>query len=104
MAGKPKTFEEYLAGVSPDKRAALQKLRKAIKSIVPDAEECISYGLPAFRVDGKPIAGLGAAKEHCSYFPMSGTTIAALKDDLKGYDTSKGAIRFPPEKPLPVAL
>lgn len=71
---------------------------------MPKAEECISYGLPAFSLNGKAIAGLGASKNHCSYFPMSGSTIATLKDDLKDYDTSKGAIRFPLDKPLPVGL
>ena len=104
MAAKPKTIDEYLVGVSPDKRAALQKLRETIRSIVPEAEEGFSYGMPAFRLDGKPIAGFAAAAKHCTYFPMSGSTVEALKKELKGYDTSKGAVRFQPDKPLPVAL
>ena len=60
--------------------------------------------MPAFRLDGKLIAGLGASAHHCSYFPMSGGTVAALAADLAGYQTSKGAIRFAPDKPLPAAL
>ncbi|MCI0377254.1 MAG: DUF1801 domain-containing protein [Gemmataceae bacterium] len=108
MAAKAKikatTIDEYLAGVSADQRAALQKLRKTIKAIVPKAEECISYGLAAFRLDGIPLVAFGASTNHCSFFPMSGTTVAAHKDDLKDYDTSKGTIRFPADKPLPAAL
>ena len=104
MATKPKTIDEYLAAVSEDKRAALAQLRKTIKAVVPKAEECISYGLAAFRLDGRVVVGFGAAKDHCSFYPWSGTTVAAHKDLLKGFDSSKGAIRFPADKPLPVAL
>src|SRR5262245_45317606 len=103
MAAKPKTIDEYLSGVSPEKRAALEELRQTIRSIVPEAEEGFSYGMPAFRLDGKPIAGFAAAAKHCTYFPMSGSTVETLKNELKGYDTSKGAVRFQPDKPLPVA-
>lgn len=104
MAAKPKTIDEYLAGVNDEQRAALQKLRKIIKTIVPKAEECINYGVAAFRLDGQPIAGFGASANHCTYFPMSGATVATLKADLKDYETSKGAIRFPADQPLPIAL
>jgi uncharacterized protein YdhG (YjbR/CyaY superfamily) len=108
MAGKakmkPETIDDYLARVSDDQRAALEKLRKTIRTIVPKAEECISYGLAAFRLDGRPIAGFGASGNHCAFYPMSGATVATLKDDLKDYETSKGAIRFPVDQPLPVAL
>jgi uncharacterized protein YdhG (YjbR/CyaY superfamily) len=104
MPAKPKTIDGYLAGLSDDMRAALQKLRKTIRSIVPKAEECITYGVAAFRLDGKPIAGFGAGANHCAFYPMSGRTVESLKEELKGYDTSKGAIRFPADKPLPGAL
>jgi uncharacterized protein YdhG (YjbR/CyaY superfamily) len=104
MATKPTTIDEYLATISADCRAALQKLRKTIHSIVPKAEECISYGLAAFRLDGNMIAGFAAGKNHCSYYPMSGSTIGTLKDELKAYETTKGAIHFSVDKPLPVAL
>jgi uncharacterized protein YdhG (YjbR/CyaY superfamily) len=104
MKAKPNTIDEFLAEVTPDKRATLEKLRKAIRSIVPKAEECITYGVAAFRLNGKPIAGFAAAANHCSYFPMSSKTIVTLQNDLKNYDTSKGAIRFAVDKPLPAAL
>lgn len=104
MARKPQTVNEYLAGLSPEKRAALQKLRLAVRAAAPRAEECISYGMPAFRLDGKLIAGFKAAANHCSYHPMSGETVATLKADLAGYDTSPGTIRFSPRAGLPAAL
>ncbi len=101
-ANKPKTHEDYLAAVTEDKRAALQKLRKAIKTAAPKAEECISYQLPAFRLNGRFLVAYGAATNHCAFYP--GSTVKALKEELKGYDTSKGTIRFPASKPLPSAL
>ncbi len=103
MRRKPKTIDEYLAVLSDDKRAALEKLRKTIRAAAPDAEECISYMIPAFRLNGL-LVGFGAAAKHCSFYPMSSTTVAAFRDDLKDFDTSKGTIRFQPDKPLPVAL
>jgi uncharacterized protein YdhG (YjbR/CyaY superfamily) len=104
MAGKSQTIDEYLAGVSADQRAALQRLRRAIKAAAPRAEEGISYGLAAFRLDGKPLVAFGATASHCAFYPMSGTTVAAHQADLAGYDTSKGTIRFTATEPLPVAL
>jgi uncharacterized protein YdhG (YjbR/CyaY superfamily) len=99
-----KTIDDYLAGLKSDQRAALEKIRAAIKSAAPRAEECISYQLPAFRLDGKPLVAFGAAAHHCSFYPMSSAIIAAHKDDLEKHDTSKGTIRFTPDKPLPAAL
>jgi len=104
MAAKPKTFDEYLAAVGEDKRATLEKLRKIIRATVPKAEECISYGLAAFRLDGKPLVALGATANHCAFYPMSSSTVLAHQEELKDYDTSKGTIRFPADKPLPAAL
>jgi uncharacterized protein YdhG (YjbR/CyaY superfamily) len=101
---KPRTIDEYLAAVSDDKRAALKKLRRTIRSLVPRAEECISYGLAAFRLDGRPLIAFGAAEHHCALYPMSSATVKTHRDELKGYDTSKGTIRFHADKPLPVAL
>ena|SRR6266496_1234273 len=103
MRGRPKTIDEYLAALSPDKRAALQRLRKIIRAVAPKAEEGISYGLAAFRQNGM-LVGFGAAAKHCAFYLMSSSTIAAHKDELRGYDTSKGTIRFSPDKPLPAAL
>ena len=101
-ANKPKTHDDYLAAVMEDKRAALQKLRKAIKTAAPKAEECISYQVPAFRLNGRFLVAYAAATNHCAFYP--GSTVKALKDELKGYDTSKGTIRFPAGKPLAAAL
>lgn len=104
MARKPGTIDEYLSALSEEKRTALQKLRKIIKAGAPKAEECISYQLPAFRLDGKMLVAFGAAKNHLAFYPMSSTTVAAHEDELKGYETSKGTIRFQADKPLPAAL
>lgn len=104
MAAKAKTIDEYLAAVSKDQRAALENLRKTIRSLAPKAEECINYGVAAFRLKGECIAGFGASAKHCSYYPMSGKTVEAHKDDLKDYATTKGSIQFQPDKPLPAAL
>jgi len=103
MATKPSTIDEYLAALSDDKRAALEKLRKAIRAAAPDAEECISYQLPAFRHNGVLVA-FGATANHCAFYLMSASTVEAHKGELKDYDTSKGTIRFQADKPLPVAL
>jgi len=100
----PLTFDKYVINLNVDQRTALQKVWKTIKSIIPEAKEGVSYGMPAFLVNGKAVAALLAGKMHCSYFPMSGRVVAALAKELKGYDTSKGTIRFPPDKPLPTAL
>ena len=103
-AGKTKTIDQYLAAVSADKRAALQKLRKTIRAAAPRAEECISYQLAAFRLDGKALVAFGASANHCAFYPMSSSTVAAHRDELKAYETGKGTIRFQPDHPLPAAL
>ena len=103
MAAKPMTIDQYLAALSDDKRAALDKLRKTIRAAAPKAEECISYQIPAFRLDGRLLVAFGASANHCAFYPGS-SPVEAHKDELKDYDTSKGTIRFQPDKPLPVAL
>jgi uncharacterized protein YdhG (YjbR/CyaY superfamily) len=104
MRQKPETIDAYLATVSPERRAALEKLRKTIRSILPDAEECISYSMPAFRHAGRVVAGFLATRGGCSYFPFSGKTLVALAADVKSYDQTKSALHFDPSRPLPVAL
>jgi uncharacterized protein YdhG (YjbR/CyaY superfamily) len=101
-SNKPKTHDDYLAAVTEDKRGALQELRTAIKMAAPKAEECISYQVPAFRLNGNFLVAYGAATNHCAFYP--GSTVKALKDELTGYDTSKGTIRFSANKLLPSAL
>ena len=103
IAGKPKTIDEYLAALSADKQAALEKLRKTIRAAAPKAEECISYQIPAYRQNGM-LVGFGATANHCAFYLMSSSTAAAHREELRDYDTSKGTIRFQADKPLPVAL
>lgn len=102
IKAKIKTIDEYLAGVSNDKRAALERLRKIIRAAAPRADECISYQVPAFRLDGKFLVAFGAAANHCAFYP--GSVLEAHKDELKGYDTGKGTIRFETDNPLPATL
>jgi uncharacterized protein YdhG (YjbR/CyaY superfamily) len=104
MAGKPKTIDEYLAALSDDKLAALERLRKTVRAAAPKAEECISYQLPAFRLNGRMLVAFGATANHCAFYPMSSSTVEAHRDELKDYDTSKGTIRFQADHPLPVTL
>ena len=104
MAEKRMTIDEYLAARNDDQRAVLQKLREAIRKIVPKAEECLSYGIPTFRLDGRMLVSFGATAKHCSFHPLNSTTVNEFAEELKNFDTSKGTIRFQPEKPLPIAL
>ena len=85
-------------------RSTLADLRRTIMELVPEAEEIISYGMPAFRLQGKVVAGFAAFKQHVSYFPHSGSVLPSLKNDLKGYETSKGTLRFASDTPLSRAL
>ena len=101
---KPSTIDEYLASVKPDQQAALEKLRQAIHAVAPGAEECISYGIPAFRLNGRSLVFFGAWANHCAFYPGSSATLKEFKNDLKGFRTSKGAVRFSPDKPRPMAL
>lgn len=94
------TVDEYLARVPEPARSALEKVRQAIRAAAPEATEAISYGIPMFRHRGL-LVGYGAAANHCALY---GTTLGSNRKDLKGYDTSKGTIRFPPDAPPPAAL
>jgi uncharacterized protein YdhG (YjbR/CyaY superfamily) len=96
--------DQYLAALDEPKRATLAQLRQAILDVLPEAEQGISYGAPAFKVRGKTIAGFAAFKNHLSYLPHSGSVFPQLKDELKGYATSLGALRFDIDRPLPVPL
>ena len=96
--------DQYLVGLEEPKRSTLQRLRQTILEVVPEAEEGISYQVPAFRVDGKVIAGFAAFKNHLSYLPHSGSVFPLLRDELASYKTSKGALQFPVDTPLPKPL
>lgn len=93
-------IDNYLASLDEPKRSALDALRKTILEIVPEAEECISYGLPAFQIEGKVVAGFGAFKNHLSYLPHSGSVLSQMKEDLSAYSWSSGALKFAIDAPL----
>jgi uncharacterized protein YdhG (YjbR/CyaY superfamily) len=101
---KPETIDEYLANVKPDHRKTLQKLRQTIQNAAPQAEECISYGIPAFRLKRRSLVFFGAWASHCAFYPGSAATLKNFRNELRNFQTSKGTIRFSPDKPLPVAL
>ncbi len=97
-------IDEILAKLPADQRAALQDLRETIATTAPDAVEAMSYGAPAFRYLDHPLVSYAAAKAHCAFYVMSPEVIVAHEADLQGFDTSKGTIRFTPDKPLPTEL
>ena len=95
----PSTPQAYLSALPADKRAALQKLRRAIKAAAPDLEECMAYGLPSFRLHGKYLLSYGAGADHCAFYP--GSVVQKIPADLKNYATARGTVRFSPSDPLP---
>ncbi len=96
--------DNYLAKLDETKRATLEQLRSVILAVASDAEQGLSYGVPAFRVGGKVVAGFSAAKNHVSYLPHSGSVLVTLAGELEGFGTSKGAIKMPVDTPLPPSL
>ena len=100
---RPASIDEYLSKVSDEQRVALERLRRTIRAAAPKAEECISYGIAAFRHHGM-LVGFGATKTHCAFYLMSASTLDDFREDVDGLDVSKGTIRFQPAKPLPAAL
>jgi len=104
MVRQASTIDDYLKGVPAPQRRSLQQLRKAIHAAAPGLVECISYRMPAFRLDGVVVAGFAARAEGCSYFPFSGTTLKTLARELSGYEQTKSSLHFETEKPLSAAL
>jgi uncharacterized protein YdhG (YjbR/CyaY superfamily) len=96
--------DEYLSGLDEPKRGTLEKLRASILELVPDAEQAISYGVPAFRVRGKTVAGFAAFKDHLSYLPFSGSVLGQLSDELEEYTMTKSSLHFPVDRSLPKPL
>jgi uncharacterized protein YdhG (YjbR/CyaY superfamily) len=99
-----KEIDDYLARLDTPERSTLERLRASIAAALPDAEQGMAYGAPAFKVGGKAVAGFAAAKDHLTYLPHSGSVLAELEDELAGYKWSKGALQFPVDAPLPDAL
>lgn len=97
-------IDAYLEGLDEPKRGTLAQLRADILAVIPDAEQGISYGMPAFRVDGATVAGFAAFTRHLSYLPHSGAILVQLSEELAGYQTSTGALRFAVDSPLPRPL
>jgi uncharacterized protein YdhG (YjbR/CyaY superfamily) len=97
-------IDKYLAQVDEPKRSTLQALRQSIQRIIPEAEQCISYGAPVFRVNGKVVAGFAAFKNHLAYLPHSGSVFPELREDLGDYVTTSGSLHFPIDKPPPESL
>ena len=99
-----KEVDQHLAKIAEPHRSTLQSLRKTILEIIPEAQEVISYGFPGYKLDGKIICGFDAFKNHCSFFPHSSLVIPELERELVNYKTSKGALQFRIDKPLPKTL
>lgn len=104
MDTKTRSVEEALAEVPEPSRRALQDLRELVRSLAPEAEEAVSYGVPAFKLKGRPFVSYGAAKTHCSFYVQSPAVMEAHAAELAGYRTSKGTVHFQPENPLPKSL
>jgi uncharacterized protein YdhG (YjbR/CyaY superfamily) len=98
------TVDEYLAAAPEPQRSTLEMVRHRLRALLPEAEETISYGVPAFKFGGKAVAGFAYFTGHCSYFPHSGVTLATLAAELDDYRWSKGTLKFPVDDPLPEAL
>lgn len=101
---KPRTIDEYLATASAEQRAVLEKLRRTIHAAAPGAEEYIGYGLAGFKFNGRPLVYFGAWEKHCALYAASPSVQRKFQKELKGFEVSKGTIRFTPEKPLPMTL
>lgn len=96
--------DQHLEAISQPHRGTLEQLRRDILQVIPEAEQVISYGFPGFKLNGKVICGFDAFKKHCSFFPHSSLVLRELESDLENYQYSKGALRFPADKPLPKTL
>jgi uncharacterized protein YdhG (YjbR/CyaY superfamily) len=104
LAVSAEQVDEYLRGVEEPKRSTLAQLRQTILDVVPEAEQVISYRVPAFRVGGAIVAGFAAFKDHLAYLPFSGSVLAQLSDELEGYAMTKSSLHFPIDRPLPRTL
>jgi uncharacterized protein YdhG (YjbR/CyaY superfamily) len=101
---KPRTTNAYVKALSPEKRSVVEKLRKTIRASAPQAEESFSYGIPGFRLQGKSFLWYAAWEKHYSFYPVTAAMRAVLTAEGEDFETSKGTIRFPADKPLPLAF
>ncbi|HEV2175525.1 MAG TPA: DUF1801 domain-containing protein [Nitrospira sp.] len=104
MPSVPKSVEEYIAAQPEAVRGKLEQVRAAIRRAVPDAVECIGYRMPGFKLYGRPLLYFASFKEHYSLFAASGTFLAMLGNELKGYEIRKGTVHFSSSKPVPMKL
>ena len=104
MTTRSPEIAAFLAGLPEDQRGSLEELRRTIARAAPEAVEGIGYGVPAFKYRGRPLVSFGAGKNHCSFYVQSPAVLEAHRGELAGYDTSKGTIRFSPDRPLPAEL
>lgn len=104
ISARHATIDEYLAGLPADEAEALERVRRIVLEAAPGAVECFSYGMPAFRFEKRVLVAFAARIGHLALYPMSGGIVAAFADDLAGFDTSRGTIRFQPGNPLPDEL
>lgn len=100
----PTTIDDVFAQLPGDRRAALEDLRRQIRALAPDAVELINYGVPAFKLDGRPFVSFGAAKNHLTFHVQSPSVIEAFAEELAGYRLSTGSVQFTPEQPIPPRL
>ena len=100
----PESIDAYLADVPADQRDALQALRAQVRRLIPDAEEAISYGMPAFQLGGRTVVWFAAWKDHCSVYPLTDSFLADHADELTPFGRTKGSLHFTPEAPLPDGL
>jgi uncharacterized protein YdhG (YjbR/CyaY superfamily) len=98
------TIDEFLAGLPADRRSALEELRTHIRAAAPDAVESINYGVPAFKLDGRPLVSFGAAKQHLTFYVQSPAVIEAFASALTGFRVSTGSVQFTPDHPIPEEL
>jgi uncharacterized protein YdhG (YjbR/CyaY superfamily) len=103
IRGSMSFVDEYLAGLAAPERAALERVRQIVRSTVPEVEEAKAYGMPAFRYKWHPLLGFRASKNHLSVFPFSAAAVDAARQELSGFDLSKGTVRFTTGRPIPDA-